>query len=71
MAERIIRQANDFLGFRPIPTLEGEKRCEPDPHEWIAVIPLYRGQSGVAEGRYSELIKRTINILKETDTSLL
>ena len=40
MIDRIIRQANDFLGFRPIPTLEGEKRCEPNPHEWIAVVPL-------------------------------
>ena len=71
MTDRVIRQINDFLGFRPIPILEGEKRCEPDPHEWIGVIPLYRRQSGVAEGRYSELIKRTINILKNTDSSLL
>lgn len=67
----VVRQANDFLGYRPIPVLEGEEKHEPAPQEWIALLPLYVEGVGVAVGPYSELIERTLKILRETPTDIL
>lgn len=67
----VIRQLNDFIGYRPIPVLEGEEKHEPDPHEWIAPLSLYRKDAGIASGRYAKLIRQTLDILRQTDPDLL
>jgi hypothetical protein len=46
----VVRQANDFLGYRPIPVLEGEERHEPNEREWISLVPLYYEGVGAAFG---------------------
>ncbi|MDO4587057.1 MAG: hypothetical protein Q4C95_07130 [Planctomycetia bacterium] len=67
----ILLHFNDFLGYRPIPVLEGREKHEPNPHEWIAPVPLYRKGVGAAAGPYHDLIEKAIKLLEETDPVLL
>ncbi len=67
----VVRQANDFLGYRPIPTLEGAERHEPNEREWISLVPLYLEGVGVAFGPYREVVEKTLEILRSTDEDLL
>lgn len=69
--QKIITDLNDFLGYRPIPVLEGVEKHEPNIHEWIAPLPLYRNDVGAAFGPYQILIQKTVQILKNTDSHLL
>ena len=71
VVDSVISRANDFLGYRPIPTLEGEERHEPNPHEWVAPVPLWLPYAGAAQGKYRDLVRKTIEILKSTDPVLL
>ena len=71
LVRTIVTQANDYLGYRPIPILEGEEKHEPNPHEWVAPVPVWLPQAGAAQGKYRELIRKTIEILKSTDPVLL
>ncbi len=67
----VVRQANDFLGYRPIPVLEGEERHEPNEREWISLVPLYYEGVGAAFGPYREVVEKTLEILRSTDADLL
>ncbi len=67
----VVRQANDFLGYRPIPVLEGEERHEPNEREWISLVPLYYEGVGAAFGPYREVVEQTLEILRSTDDDLL
>ncbi|MBR4975736.1 MAG: hypothetical protein IKY61_01685, partial [Thermoguttaceae bacterium] len=67
----VVRQANDFLGYRPIPVLEGEERHEPNEREWISLVPLYYEGVGAAFGPYREVVEKTLEILRSTDEDLL
>ncbi|MEM6798048.1 MAG: hypothetical protein AAF589_00910 [Planctomycetota bacterium] len=73
--ERIIPAArdrlDDYIGYRPVATLETEQKIEPYRHEWIRPIPLCIEGAGVAHGPYAELLQRTMAILRETDPALL
>ncbi len=73
--ERIISGAidrlNDYIGYRPIAVVESQRLMEPYDHEWLAPIPLYIENVGVAAGPYEELIERALAILRETDPDLL
>ena len=66
----IIEQLNDYLGYRPIPVLEGEKH-EPNSHEWIAPLPLYYDCVGVAWGKYHNVIEKTLEIIRNTNPCIL
>ena len=72
--DRIVAQAldelNDFLGYRPVPALEG-KRIEPYPHEWVRPVPLLIREAGVGAGKYAELIERTWEVLRGTSPAIL
>lgn len=68
---RIIEQLSDFLGYRPIPILEGGEKHEPNLHEWIAPLPLYYEGVGCAFGNYKNIIEITIDILYNTDADIL
>src|SRR5262245_22209045 len=73
--ERIVQgalnQLNDYLGHRPIATLESRPQGEPYDHERVRPIPLYLRGAAVAWGRYRELIAKALEILEATDAALL
>ena len=72
--DRIVGQAtaalNDFLGHRPVATLETQK-IEPYEHEWISPVPVFLRDAGTASGPYRELIELAIGLLAETNPVLL
>ena len=67
----VISTLNDYIGYRPIPVLEGEEKHQPYAHEWVAPIPLYIDGVGVAAGKYEEIIQHALTILRETDPQIL
>ena len=68
---QLICRLNDYIGYRPVPVLEGREKNEPDPHEWIAPIPLYLEGVGVAMGRYQAVVEQALEILRGTDPAIL
>ena len=70
IVESAVRQLNDFIGYRPVATLETQK-IEPYQHEWIRPIPLYVAGAGTASGNYEEVVERTIKLLRDTPAELL
>ncbi len=65
-----IRSLNDYLGHRPVATLESQ-RIEPYAHEWLRPVPLYVRDADVAVGRYREVVEVTLKLLRETDEDIL
>ena len=70
VADQAVHYLNDFVGYRPIATLETH-RHEPYPHERIRPVPLYIANAGVCSGPFQELIELTIDLLKDTNESIL
>ena len=73
--DRIVRAAiselNDYIGYRPVPVLEGVEKHEPYDHEWVGPIPLYMAGIGSAQGKYQKVIDQALFILRETDSQIL
>lgn len=73
--ERIIqgalRRLNDYVGHRPIATLESRPLGEPYEHERVRPIPLFIKGAGAAWGRYQRLVEKALEILGDTDPNLL
>ena len=73
--ERIVPAArdrlDDYIGYRPVATLETQQKIEPYRHEWIRPIPLAIENAGIAHGPYTELVDLTLAILRDTDPALL
>ena len=67
----VIEELNDYIGYRPIPVLEGEEKHQPYAHEWVAPIPLYIRDIGVAAGKYESIVKQALMILQTTDPQIL
>jgi hypothetical protein len=65
-----VERLNDFIGHRPVATLESQK-IEPYQHEWIRPVPIYIPEAGVAVGKYQAITAKAIEILKQTDPHLL
>ena len=65
-----IRLLNDFVGYRPVPSLES-RRIEPYPHEFVRPIPLYVRGAGVTFGPEREVVKVALKLLEETDEDIL
>lgn len=65
-----IRQINDYIGYRPVATLETQK-IEPYQHEWVRPIPVYVKDAGVAVGKYEAVVGQCIALLKASDPGLL
>lgn len=63
---QLIRRLNDYLGHRPVATLEG-RRMEPSPGEYVRPVPLYIRNCGVAVGPYEEIVSGAIAILRDCD----
>lgn len=62
---------DDYIGYRPIAVLETDQKIEPYRNEWLRPIPLYIESSGCGHGRRSELIERTLQLLRDTDDGIL
>ena len=65
-----IRRISDYIGYRPVATLESQK-IEPYDHERIRPVPIYIEGAGVALGAYDEVVTECVEILKTTDPRLL
>ncbi len=63
-------ELNDFIGFRPVPTLE-RHRHQPYSHEWIRPVPLYISGAGVAYGKFERMTRRALEILESTGDDIL
>ncbi len=61
---------NNFIGHRPVATLESQK-IEPYDHEWIRPVPVYIKGAGTAAGPYFEIITQALAILQQTDPQIL
>jgi hypothetical protein len=72
--ERIVAgalsQLNDYIGYRPVATLESQK-IEPYAHEWVRPVPLFVRDAGVCAGPYREVVARAIRLLETIDEDLL
>ncbi len=65
-----IAQLNDFVGHRPVATLEGHE-IEPYAHEWSRPIPLYVRGAGASWGKHQEVVAKAVELLHQTDAALL
>ncbi len=65
-----IQQVNDYVGHRPVATLES-RDIEPRDHEWIRPVPVYVDSAGAAPGPYKSIIEPTLELLRQTDEDLL
>ena len=70
IVESSINALNNFLGHRPVATLESQQ-IEPYQHEWIRPVPIYIQNAGVAFGRYEQITKQALEILRETSPHIL
>ncbi len=66
----VLGQINHFIGHRPVAVLRTPQRVEPYAHEWVAPVPLYLRDAGVAAGRYHDLIERTLALLATADSQI-
>lgn len=72
--ERIVRDAvqrlNDFLGYRPVASLETQK-TEPYPHEYSRPLPLFIRDAGIETGPRHDVLQLALEILRDTEPDLL
>lgn len=66
-----IGRLNDYVGWRPVATLENGRLSEPYPHERVRPVPLFVAGAGVAHGRYRDLVTGAIEILSAAPQNLL
>jgi hypothetical protein len=67
----VLKRLNDFLGYRPVATLENNRKAKPYSHERVAPLPLYIEGAGVASGRYQEIVDQALKILRNTPFPIL
>lgn len=70
ISESCIASMNNFLGHRPIATLESQN-IEPYEHEWISPVPVYLQSVGTATGQYQEIIDIALERIRQTDPAIL
>lgn len=66
-----VLQLNDFLGYRPVATLENKQLGEAYPHEFFRPIPVYLKELGAGHGPYEGLILEAIGVLRSIPFDLL
>jgi hypothetical protein len=73
--QRIVKGAvnylNDFVGHRPIATLENRPKGELYAHERVRPIPLFINGAGAGSGRYHDLIAKALEIIAKTEPAIL
>ncbi|MGL4424227.1 MAG: hypothetical protein ACRCZF_26465, partial [Gemmataceae bacterium] len=71
VAAAVVRQLNDYVGYRPIAVLETRPQTDYYPHEKVAPVPLVMPGVGAAPGKYLDLIRPALELLNQTDPQLL
>jgi hypothetical protein len=71
LARAAVPVLSDYVGYRPVATLENGMLSEVDPHERVMPVPLYLAGSDAAPGRYAEIVLPALALLRETDPFLL
>lgn len=66
----VLAKLNDFLGHRPVATLESQK-IEPYAHEYFRPLPVYIDGAGVAFGKYHQLIDEALKLIEQTNQHIL
>ena len=73
--ERIVQgaiaQLNDYVGYRPVATLDSGNLSLPYANEFVRPLPLYVRGAGVAVGRYEAIVTLALEILSHTDEDIL
>ncbi|QEG20673.1 hypothetical protein [Mariniblastus fucicola] len=67
---KALAQFNDFLGHRPIATLESQQ-IEAYPNEWIRPIPVYVAGVGAATGPYKTIVGMAVELIRGTHEDIL
>ena len=62
---------NDYVGHRPVPTLDRGRHSEIHPHERHRPVPLWRPEVGSAPGPAAPLFEATLDILRSTPSEML
>lgn len=70
IVDSALAKLNNYLGHRPVATLETQK-VEPYENEWIAPVPIYLRSVGSAYGPYRKLIETAIEMLRQADPAHL
>jgi hypothetical protein len=70
LAAAAVAALNDYVGYRPIAVLETRPQTDYYPHEKVCPVPLYFPGSGVAPGRYADLIRPALELVSQTDPAL-
>lgn len=68
--ENVLNGLNDYVGYRPVATLEQVQHTT-YPHERFRPVPVYLRGAGVASGPAHRLIKRSLEILHQVPANLL
>lgn len=68
-SRQCITSLNDFIGHRPVATLQSRK-IDARPHERVRPVPLFIESAGVATGPYGELVERALELLRATDEDI-
>lgn len=66
-----LRRLNDFAGYRPIALLETRPQTDFYEREKFRPVPLYLNGVGSSYGPYRLLIERTIEALRQTESTIL
>ena len=69
-SRKLLSELNDYLGHRPVPTLE-EQKTEAYAHEWIGPVPIYLQGAGVAYGKYQTVVQKALELVTGTDPAIL
>lgn len=67
----IIQRLNDYVGYRPTAVLHNRQKMQPYSHEFFQPIPLYIENAGIWKGPYTDVCEVALNILRNTDESIL
>jgi len=65
-----VGQLNDYIGYRPLATLESQK-LQAYPHEWVRPIPIYVRGIGAAVGPFKDVVELAIDLLAAADEQVL
>jgi hypothetical protein len=66
-----VQRLNDFVGYRPIALLETRPQTEFYAHEKFRPVPLHVRGAGTGVGPYEFLIEKAVEVLSQTDASIL
>ena len=71
LAGQVVRELNDFVGYRPVALLETRSTGEAYEHEKHRPVPIYIKGTGVAFGPTMAMVERAFSFLGETSPRLL